>query len=153
MKRLGVLCCGAIVFSALYFSFSADSGDQSGTLAGIDADGDGVRDDVQEYIVNQKQLGSRKTKALLNYAMFYRTRYEVNTNDPSAVREYMDGISQAISCVFNAYGVDDIFYGSRAIDDISERMSNTRERKAVTTRLSRALPAIMHDNTNDENCP
>ncbi len=64
------------------------------TLAGVDSDGDGVRDDVQRFIVENYGYSERGVRALNNLARSYQV--EILTAD-SASREQVNNLSEQIS--------------------------------------------------------
>lgn len=122
------------------------------TLLGIDADEDGVRDDVQAHIIALK-LDTEKTKNLLGLAAQYQTRFVLNMDDRSAVVAHLHGLAQAVSCFTATYRVNELWKAIEVIEDVGGLMSNTSERREVRSQLRKATPAVLHDQTNDQNCP
>lgn len=68
------------------------------TLLGIDSDGDGVRDDVQRYIVQTYSEHKRLQKALFEYAKQYQVMLQVADNK-EASRQATDVQSARHQCV------------------------------------------------------
>ena len=137
---LSVLCLGC------------SGGDNDDTLLGIDADSDGVRDDVQAHIVGL-DLDSRKTNALLNLARQYQTRFSLDMSDSTAVVAHLHELNQAVSCVMDVYEVNKLWAANKVIKEVGGMMSNTSQRREVRSQLRKATPAVLHDKTNEEDCP
>ncbi|MFQ3614387.1 MAG: hypothetical protein SNJ68_11840 [Cyanobacteriota bacterium] len=103
------------------------------TLEGIDADGDGVRDDVQRWIYRRYPNEELKRKAMLRYAKTLQASIvNVNRDSRDQVRaRVLDGF-RAERCARLAFGGVDEF---DLIDEVAEvvrevqlQMLNTRER-------------------------
>ncbi|MDH5526654.1 MAG: hypothetical protein OEY97_05025 [Nitrospirota bacterium] len=94
------------------------------TLMGIDSDGDGVRDDVQRYIVLEVAPGNEPMiRALLQKARVYQ-RLLLEAEDPEASRHNADRLIKATECMLY---VDDVA-GPRLSKKVTGKLLNTRER-------------------------
>jgi hypothetical protein len=103
------------------------------TLEGIDADGDGVRDDVQRWIYRRYPNDELKRKAMLRYAKALQASIvNVDRDSRDQVRaRVLDGF-RAIRCARLAFGGANEF---DLIDEVAEarrevqfQMLNTQER-------------------------
>lgn len=134
------------------FCMGCSSDPNDVTLMGIDSNNDGIRDDVYTHIV-ELNLDTNETLALVNYARHYQSRFLLDMTDSSAVFEYLEGLSQEMACIFDAFGIDKVMEITKTTDGISGLISNTAQRKDVTTQLIKAHPAVLHNRSNKDNCP
>jgi hypothetical protein len=99
------------------------------TLAGVDADGDGVRDDVQRFIVENYGYSERGVRALNNLARSYQM--QILTGDSASqeqVRTLTDQITKTATCLIRS--VDEKLTYENVTDSVKNRMLNTPERRA-----------------------
>ena len=100
------------------------------TLAGVDADGDGVRDDVQRFIVEHYGYSERGVRALNNLARSYQV--EILTAD-SASQEQVHNLSEQISkdasCLIRSVDRQELTF-ENVTNSVRKRMTNTKERRA-----------------------
>ena len=100
------------------------------TLAGVDTDGDGVRDDVQRFIVENYGYSERGVRALNNLARSYQV--EIVTAD-SASREQVHNLSEQISkdasCLIWSVDKQELTF-ENVTNSVRKRMLNTPERRA-----------------------
>lgn len=75
------------------------------TLAGIDSDNDGVRDDVQRWIV-MTYPNSQKTRAALRQYALTQQKFLLNTADPIKTKNNSDLRGDAVHCLFYIRGND-----------------------------------------------
>ncbi|NJK63230.1 MAG: hypothetical protein HC921_11610 [Synechococcaceae cyanobacterium SM2_3_1] len=97
------------------------------TLAGIDADGDGVRDDVQRYIFRVYVDDDLKRKAMLQFAKSMLEEIMVaNQRDPELSREKFILNSNDQLCAISIFDdIDEYFYEAK---NLEVSIFNTRER-------------------------
>lgn len=112
----------------------APGADADKTVAGIDANENGIRDDV-ELAIFKEYPDSAKTRAvLLQYALALQTQMTLpilNTETATAVVE--DNYSRALKCVWSISSRDDMDKFTKETDKnenfINERQINTESRK------------------------
>jgi hypothetical protein len=97
------------------------------TLAGIDTDGDGVRDDVQRYIFRVYAEDDLKRKAMLQFANSYQEMLNVaHQRDPELSREKSLLVGNDDSCATTIFGdFDEYFYEVKMLELV---ILNTRDR-------------------------
>ncbi|MCJ2544611.1 hypothetical protein [Thermostichus vulcanus] len=89
------------------------------TLEGIDADGDGVRDDVQRAIYRLEPRDERKRRAMLQYAKALQQMMLAGTNQEA----YFDASDEA-------------FYALICIDEVSGKHSSVRPEPAIEAEIT-----------------
>ncbi len=96
------------------------------TLAGIDADGDGVRDDVQRYIFRVYAEDDLKRKAMLQFAKNYQERLAIaHQRDPELSREKALLVTNDELCAVAIFGdFEDYFYERKLFELV---LVNTRD--------------------------
>jgi hypothetical protein len=73
--------------------------DNNSTIAGIDSDSDGVRDDLQRYVAI-KYPSSYETRVSLEKLIKAQTNMMINANNSNAVRSQMGQLDKATECLF-----------------------------------------------------
>jgi hypothetical protein len=97
------------------------------TLEGMDADGDGVRDDVQRWIYRRYSNEELKRKAMLQYAKALQASIvNVNRDRPEQVRQRAIETLRANDCAYGIFGGIDQTSEERRIVDL--QILNTQER-------------------------
>jgi hypothetical protein len=76
------------------------------SLAGIDADGDGVRDDIEQYIALTYPDSQKTQAALTQYAKVAQTTL-VDADDKEASINHAKERSDALDCLTYIHGIDD----------------------------------------------
>jgi hypothetical protein len=123
------------------------------TLAGVDADGDGVRDDVQRFIVENYGYSERGVRALNNLARSYQV--EILTAD-SASREQVHNLSEQISkdasCLIRSVDKQELTF-ENVTNSVRKRMMNTPERRARHYKFQGLFTGgRMYDGSVEEAC-
>ena len=109
------------IFSAFLCAYGCDSGDRSSSLLGLDADRDGVRDDIQEYIEGL-ELTEQQRYFVGNYAAIKQKLFLVDLDDPDAVLAYSLDLSQKMYCVLLQFNdPDDTLVSYKLIKKISKK--------------------------------
>lgn len=94
------------------------------TIAGIDSDGDGVRDDIQRSIALSHPESARKRAALSHLAVGSQ-EVLLNAQDPaSAIRSIRDQLNDA-ACLYQLLGLDE---GGELALELEAQLLNTSER-------------------------
>jgi len=115
----------ATVMSKLQASGALLSLDRSTTVAGTDANGDGVRDDVTAWIGTQGYAGNLP-KAAAQLAKAYQTVLTLTLTDDAAVRAARLASSDAVECVMQKS--PSIEAGYKAVADLRRVTVNTDAR-------------------------
>lgn len=100
------------------------------TLAGVDKDGDGVRDDVQRFIVENFGYSERGVRALNNLARSYQAQILAgDLVSQEQVRIMFEQISKDASCLIRSVDKRELTF-EKVTRSIWKRMLNTPERRA-----------------------
>ena len=108
------------------------------TLLGVDSDNDGVRDDVQRYILALDVDHAFFKRALLQFAQALQTGLAESYN-PNKARYTADLLGRAMDCASSAEGPDWYFESKRLI----EIAINTKDRRSAYRRWNRYIPFMM----------
>lgn len=124
--RMVLLTAVLIILTACSSSGSGTANSPSAsagnaTIAGIDADHDGVRDDVKSYISATYPNSAKARSALTQYAKGVQTSF-VNVSTASQAVAQESQLLRAGACVTSTMG------SASAITDIDARMANTPAR-------------------------
>lgn len=112
--------------------------DRSDSLQGPDADGNGVRDDIDAWIVRKLPEGQQR-QAARQFARHLQATVLVDVDDPVAVRRLADAGMHATSCLFDAWPHTDTSAPSRWSDQLQAMTSSTKQRLQARVAFSRAL--------------
>ncbi|TNF61725.1 MAG: hypothetical protein EP306_05800 [Burkholderiales bacterium] len=98
-------------------------------LEGIDADSDGVRDDIGDHILTAYPEPAQY-RAAMQVARAYQAMVLVDKNDHIALQSVSEQMMRAIACVRrNAFAGDARrLEGSRLMDELEAMTTNTKER-------------------------
>jgi hypothetical protein len=99
------------------------------TLAGVDADGDGVRDDVQRFIVENYGYSERGVRALNNLARSYQVEILTDSASREQVHNLSEQISKDASCLIRSVDKQELTF-ENVTNSVRKRMMNTPERRA-----------------------
>lgn len=121
------------------FVLPADPGDAGKTtVAGIDSDSDGVRDDIQRYIA-ETQPDSRPTRAALRQQARMQQRLLIDASDREQSYKNAVALGHAIDCVFFVRGrLGHNDYVS-LVNELRAEFLNTSERTATLFRADAQL--------------
>jgi len=97
------------------------------TVSGIDANVNGVRDDIDQYINSLPDTTPQKT-ALTQSAAALGIALTVNTTDPIALNAAATKVMNSTICLYSVYSTD---LASQKGRDIEKFMVNTRTRLAA----------------------
>ena len=95
------------------------------TLVGIDADGDGLRDDVQRWIYARFPKDVRKRKALRQSAIYYQSGMAREVNATNYLEASEQG-SRAISCILFTFSYE--IQAHIEMEYVAAKVLNTHER-------------------------
>lgn len=95
------------------------------TLAGVDADQDGVRDDVQEFIETKYAHSEKMRRTLKDYARGHQA-FIVNHQNKEEVLKALEKRHKGMDCTY--YIVSDVDKASKILGEIKVEFLNTEER-------------------------
>lgn len=105
------------------------------TLAGIDSDADGIRDDVQRYIALSYQ-NSEKTRAALSQSAFSMQGFLLDANDKDASLTHALEDTSALDCLIYILGIDGAM---GAFGDLRAEVLNTPDRSRAYIKANQQL--------------
>lgn len=103
------------------------------TIEGIDINGDGVRDDIEQYI-EQKYTNLAQRKAAMQRARAFQAMLLVDKNDAMALERVSEMGSRSIVCAGTAF---------TGPDGLKEEYQLAKEIKAMTTNTKERLQAYL----------
>lgn len=112
--------------------------DRSATLAGVDADKNGIRDDIDKLIVAQHK-GVEETKAMQQLARANQYALTAGIKTKAEARASADRVGKGIDCVFYRSGSD----AAKLVDLINDSAINTRARKLEEDRIDQMLSGMV----------
>ena len=123
------------------------------TLAGVDADGDGVRDDVQRFIVENFGYSERGVAALNNRARSYQMQILAGDSvSREQVQIWSDQISKDASCLIGSVDRQELTF-ENVTNSVRKRMLNTPERRASAYKVQRLFTGgPLYDGSIEEAC-
>ncbi len=143
MKKLGFLLVATVFFvgcrtdlDSLEKTGRIPKLDRTDTLAGIDANKDGVRDDIEKWIKKRWKKDIKKQKAALQYAKMIQLSMNVDLDDENAIRKLDPIESRAVVCMSNSFE-------SRNIKDEQNPHNVRQEIKAYTTNTKKRFKHFM----------
>jgi len=97
-------------------------------VEGIDADGDGVRDDIADHI-RKTYTDPVQYRAAMQVARAYQAMLLVDTHDHIALQAVSDQMMRAIACEATAFtGPSGLRQGEEMARDVRAMTTNTKER-------------------------
>ena len=116
------------------------------TLAGVDSDRDGVRDDIQRYIVLTYPDQPEIQKALRQYAKAHQD-YILGADDPLKTKENAIKADKSIECLFSKATTDS---HSKIFDQIHAEFLNTKERILANSKADSHLSGQVFSDINKD---
>lgn len=109
------------------------------TIAGTDANENGVRDDVEEFITSN-YISSIQRAAVMQTAKAMQKALTVDKTDLSAVKLVDREISSGINCIYSAFnGANDSKQPAQVIQEIESITANTKQRLLAYLQFNKAL--------------
>ena len=112
--------------------------DRTNTVAGIDADQNGIRDDIQVYI-NVTYPEPEQQKAVSQYARSLQAKLLVNPKDKYQVRASSDASVKGMSCIYEKVPVDNSPQAARVVEVIFSLTTNTKQRLKAYMAFDQAM--------------
>jgi hypothetical protein len=105
------------------------------TITGVDANANGVRDDIDAYIASLPDTPAQKA-VLLQHAAVLQATLTVDTSNQSALRTVDRNLMNSIRCIHKLYGEG---IASRKSQDLEKFTVNTRIRLDAYEKFNSAL--------------
>lgn len=126
--------------------------DHGPTLAGIDADANGVRDDIDAYI-RREFPDPVQQAAVLQHARAMQVVLLVNPQDTAALRRASAHVTESISCIFNRFpGYPEVPDPGKVSEEIVRITVNTSPRQRAYGAYNRALSGSVMSLPNHDTC-
>jgi hypothetical protein len=127
--------------------------DRTDSLAGIDANANGVRDDIERYI-EKKYTEPAQRKAAMQTARGFQQMLLVNTSDAVALDAASERGSRALTCRSAVFpGVEGIPAWTRMSSDLEAMTANTKQRLLAYLAYNKArsgtVSTLLKGNTCD----
>ncbi|KDM92305.1 hypothetical protein [Photobacterium galatheae] len=148
-----------VIFSAMLFLAACDS-DVSGripnlestdSIQGIDADENGIRDDVEIYIDSQ-YIESEKNEAARQYARTLQMALLTDTSDVAAVKKISVEETLAISCIYSKFKDQEGEKPAVVVQQITSVTTNTKSRLLKDLALSKAMNGMVFTLPEGDSC-
>lgn len=122
------------------------------SVLGVDANANGVRDDVEAYILkNHPQEG--ESRAGMQLARALQALMAVDARDREKSKVVADQGTRAVNCMYFAFpGPPTSLYPAHVSDLIMEKTFNTRDRKMANNAFSRAVDGTTSSLPNHNTC-
>lgn len=122
--------------------------DRSASIAGTDADTDGVRDDIAQHI-NRKTDTQEQKNSLKSFSRALGTAMTVDLTDQNALRGVANSMNTAVSCIWKAYPSGS---ASPMVREIEKLTVNTRARYDAYMKFNSAMDGTVLKNERQVNC-
>lgn len=122
--------------------------DRTNSLAGTDANSDGVRDDIARHIDSKSDTPAQK-KSLKAFSRTLSSAMTVNLSDTNALREVANGLNTTVSCIWKAYPSGS---ASAQVREIEKLTVNTRARYDAYMAFNAAMDGSVLKNERQVNC-
>jgi hypothetical protein len=125
--------------------------DRSSSLAGTDANGNGVRDDVDAYIL--ANFSASEQPVALQMAKSAQTEILVDKTDKQAVREASLKSSRAMQCIYYKFpGEVNNKIQSRLFNEVTAVTTSTKPRLLAYLALSKAVDGHVLPSLEGDTC-
>lgn len=122
--------------------------DRSASLAGTDANADGVRDDIARHIDGKSDTQVQKN-SLKSFSRALSTAMTVDLADQNALRGVANTMNTAVSCIWKAYPSGS---ASPMVREIEKLTVNTRARYDAYMKFNSAMDGTVLKNEKEVNC-
>ncbi len=112
--------------------------DRTDTVAGIDANANGIRDDVEAYVSAQYRTTEQKSAAN-QFASVMQAAMLVNKDDLPAVKAVSVRGARAVNCIYSHFNVDGDKMAAAVVEEIRSISTNTKPRLLAYLAYSKAL--------------
>ena len=126
--------------------------DRMPTLDGLDADGDGVREDIAEYI-EHKYTDPAQRRAAMQMARAYQAMLLVDTRNPVALQLVSEQSFRAVACLKVAFpGPSGLIPGTQLMDEMRAMTTNTKTRLQAYLNYNRAQSGSTSERPQGDTC-
>lgn len=122
--------------------------DRTNTVTGVDADSNGVRDDLDAYIAGLPDTALEKS-ALAQMARSINSTMTVDVTNDTALGVAAEGLRDAVNCIWRRYVPT---AASKKVDEIRKIMVNTRQRYDAYARYNLARSGSVVDIPTGDTC-
>jgi hypothetical protein len=127
--------------------------DRTDSLAGIDENQNGIRDDIERYIVENYPDEGQK-RALFQDAKVMQKSLLVNVSDMTAVKKIGVEMSRSVTCIFSKFKSRDVsdqnpHIASKKIEFMT---TNTKERLKAYLRFNKAMDGSVLSSPIGDGC-
>jgi hypothetical protein len=112
--------------------------DRSADVKGPDADGDGIRDDINAVIA-KTYSDSTQVKAAVQFAAVAQAQLLVDTGNPAAVKDVAVRTAAAVNCLAQTFGTTTTPSFSDVARALEADTANTKQRKQAQLAYSQAM--------------
>lgn len=123
--------------------------DRSDSLAGVDADGNGVRDDIQAW-VTQLPANETQKQALMQLAAANKKALLVDVADEPALRQVVSQQMAGVKCVVRREA--DVLAGENTVTGLRDRTANTETRARAYMRYMEAVNGYVMKSSDGNGC-
>lgn len=125
--------------------------ERTNTIAGIDGDKNGIRDDIDIYI-EKTYPSEEQQKAVKQFAKALQTSLLVDKEDIIAVKSVTNVSRRAISCIFEKVPNGNSPNGGSVVEEILGATTNTKQRLIEYMALDKALDGTVISSPKGEVC-
>lgn len=122
--------------------------DRSASLAGTDANANGVRDDIERHIDGKSDTQAQKN-SLKSFSRALSTAMTVDTQDQNALREVANSMNTSVSCIWKTYPSGS---ASPKVREIEKLTANTRARYEAYMKFNASMDGSVLKNERAVNC-
>lgn len=112
--------------------------ERTDSVAGIDNDKNGIRDDIDAYILKNYPIETQR-KAVNQFAKSFQAYLVTDTKDSIVVKEVSNENTRAMTCVFSKFNNSDIGPNGSVVQEIISLTTNTKKRLLAYHEFNDAL--------------
>ena len=116
--------------------------DRTNTVEGIDADRNGIRDDIDGYIKNTYPAPEQQ-KAVSQYARSLQSKLLIDHKDRNAVRASSKVSSKAIGCIYEKIPQGKSPNAARVVQETLSLTTNTKQRLMAYLAYNKAMDGMV----------
>jgi len=135
-------------FSKLEASGQLPVLDRSDSIAGLDANANGVRDDMERYI-DSKPNSQPQKNSLKSLHRAFNKAMTVDTKDRNALREVANSINLSVICIHQTYPLEEASPAGREIEKLTV---NTRGRYDAYMKFNSAMNGTVMKDVKGVKC-
>ncbi len=145
----------SIITLSIFISSFANAGefpelDRTDTISGIDNDKNGIRDDIDAYILKHYPIEQQR-RAVKQLAKGLQAYLVTNTTENSVVKEVANENARSMACVFSKFE-DGIGPNGDIPDEIFAITTNTKKRLLAYFEFDKALDGTVTSSPDKDFC-